>query len=253
MSDPHAQPILAKALANELLAHMPDVVLVLSYPDFRLIYANDAGHSLLNDLLGNNDPDRDKLRANVHADKLADWRRYIAETVQRGRREYAHSSIDGRQWQLHTSRWPPKGPCTAITLTATDISEIADTRERLTNSDLNYRTLFETMNAGVVYHGSEGQVIGVNPAAEAILGFKAADMIGWNPLKRTSYVINEDGSICPPADHPVALALSTGKQQDDRLLGAPQPRWQAPLAAPQRPTGGVQQRRLGGKCRRLLS
>jgi PAS domain S-box-containing protein/putative nucleotidyltransferase with HDIG domain len=223
MSDPHAQPILAKALANELIAHMPDVVLVLSYPDLRLIYANDAGHALLHDLLGNNDPDRDKLRANVHADKLADWQRYITETVQRGRREYTHSGIDGRQWLLHTSRWPAKGPCTAITLTATDISEIADTRQRLTSSDLNYRTLFETMNAGVVYHSSDGTVINVNPAAEAILGFKAADIIGWNPLKARSYTINEDGSFCKPEDHPLALALRTRQQQDNRLLGVPRP------------------------------
>jgi hypothetical protein len=34
MSQAHAQPVLTEALAKELLTNLPDVVLVVSFPDF---------------------------------------------------------------------------------------------------------------------------------------------------------------------------------------------------------------------------
>lgn len=221
MPDARAHAGLATALANDLIAALPDVVLVIGYPNFELIYGNQAALDFLA-RIRNGDVARD-LRAAVNAEHQSDWAHYIESVLAHGTSEHVHTGALGRRWQLRLTRQPASGPCTAITLAATDITDLVDTRAQLQDSDLNYRVLFDTMNAGVVYHQADGRVMRVNPAAEAILGFSEAQMIGWSPLKSQWDVIREDGSVFAGTEHPIMQVARTGEGLDDQLLGIPHP------------------------------
>lgn len=218
-----AKPALAASLANDLIAKMPDVVLVMTYPGFELIYGNDAGTVWLSRIVGMNDLTGLDLRSALNSARQADWAAYIDETLVNGASEHDHIGALGRRWHLRLKRHPVQGPCTSITLTATDITDLADARDQLHNSDLQYRVLFETMNTGVVYHRADGRVIRANPAAEAILGYREAEMIGWSPLKGEWHVIREDGSVFAGAEHPIMQVVRTGVGLDNQLLGIPHP------------------------------
>jgi len=220
---PHnrAQAGLAVTLAKDLIAAMPDVVLVMGYPGFELIYGNQAGLDFLARVRG--DGTGQDLRKAISAELVPAWTHYIEAVLKHGTSEHIHDGAQGRRWQLRFTRQPASGQCTAITLAATDITDLVDTRAQLRDSDLNYRVLFETMNTGVVYHQADGRVMRVNPAAETILGFSEAQMIGWSPLKSHWDVIREDGTVFAGAEHPIMEVVRTGEGLDDQLLGIPHP------------------------------
>ncbi|MFN2343710.1 MAG: response regulator, partial [Desulfonatronovibrio sp.] len=62
------------------------------------------------------------------------------------------------------------------------IMRIAQTEEKLRESEEKHRRLFETMAQGVVYHASDGIIISANPAAERILGLKFDQMRGRSSM-----------------------------------------------------------------------
>jgi len=223
MPDTRTHKGLTVAVANDLIDRLPDVVLVMAYPGFELIYSNDAGMAFLARTTGSETGAGFDLRTAVTAKRQSDWSQYIQAALDQGSSEHVHTGSQGRRWQFRLTRQPTTGPCTAITLSATDITEITATRAQLRDSDLNYRALFDTMNTGVVYHQADGRVMRVNPAAEAILGFTEAQMIGWSPLKSQWDVIREDGSVFAGAEHPIMEVVRTGKGLDDQLLGIPHP------------------------------
>jgi len=83
--------------------------------------------------------------------------------------------------------------------------------------DLN--NLFLTMELGVVYHDREGKIIAANPAAEVILGIPVPKLLGMgchDPAWRT---MHEDGSGFTDNQHPVLMALKTGKPVKQVVMG----------------------------------
>jgi len=214
---------LGSALANDLIAKMPDVVLVITHPGCELIYSNEAGQTWLSQALGPGDMAGRDLRTAIAAELRHSWQTYIDQALRDGASEHIHTGLRGRRWHLRLKRQPARGPCTAITITATDISDLAEVRDQLQHSDRHYRVLFETMSAGVVYHQADGRVMRVNPAAEAILGYREADMIGWSPMKGKWDVIREDGTVFAGAEHPIMAVVQSGIGLDNQLLGIPHP------------------------------
>lgn len=110
--------------------------------------------------------------------------------------------------------------------------------EAMRESENRYRTLFETMAQGVVYHDRTGQIISANPAAEEILGLsreqicsRDADHPGW-------HIVREDGSLFTGAEHPAIVALRTGMPVRNVVMGVRQGtgeslRWILVSATPQ--------------------
>jgi PAS domain S-box-containing protein len=86
-------------------------------------------------------------------------------------------------------------------------------------SDERYRLLYETMLQGVVYHDAEGRVISMNPSAERILGKSPEEFLGQTTLSMEHDTIREDGSPFPGAEHPVMVALQTGKEITSLVMG----------------------------------
>lgn len=223
MPEISAQHPLEVSLANDLILNTPTVVLLISYPGYELTYANRAGQAWLSRVPGFNDQSSRDLRSAIPSAVADKWRGYINQTLENGHSEHVHIGVSGRRWHLQLKRYPAEGPCTSIALIAFDKSDLADAQSKLQHSDLHYRVLFDTISAGVVYHHADGRVIRVNPAAEAILGYSEADMIGWSPIRGKWDVIREDGTLFAGAEHPIMEVVRTGKAVDNQLLGIPHP------------------------------
>lgn len=86
-------------------------------------------------------------------------------------------------------------------------------------SEQMYRTLFETVPQGIVYHDASGAVTAVNPAAEHILGV-SADALRANGRQASGWdAVREDGTVLASADYPYAVALRTGQPVRNFIMG----------------------------------
>lgn len=87
-----------------------------------------------------------------------------------------------------------------------------------------YRNLFSTMAQGVVYQGADGKIISANPAAERILGLTLDQMLGRTSIDPRWKAIHEDGSDFPGDTHPSMVALKTGREVRNVVMGVFNPR-----------------------------
>ena len=117
-------------------------------------------------------------------------------------------------------------------------------QDALSESERKHRTLFETMAQGVVYQSSDGEIVSANPAAERILGLRLDQMRGRTSVDSRWRAIHEDGSDFPGEEHASMVALQTGREVHDVVMGVFNPqtdsyRWIEINAVPQfRPDGG---------------
>ncbi|MGB9666554.1 MAG: PAS domain S-box protein [Candidatus Cryosericum sp.] len=110
--------------------------------------------------------------------------------------------------------------------------ELRETEERrrkrdaelaLAESEERYRLLYESMTSGVVYQDQSGLIISANPAAQRMLGLTLNQMQGRTSTDPRWKAIHEDGSPFPGETHPSMVALSTGKEVRDVLMGVYHP------------------------------
>jgi PAS domain S-box-containing protein len=111
-------------------------------------------------------------------------------------------------------------------------------------SEERYRNLFETMSQGVVYQDGDGRIISANPAAERILGLTLDQMQGKTSFDPNWKAVHEDGSDFPGEDHPSTIALATGKEVKNVVMGIFNPsdsdyKWIRIGAMPQFRPGGL--------------
>ncbi len=92
-----------------------------------------------------------------------------------------------------------------------DLSPLKSAEEALRQSEINYRTLFETIPQGVVFQDSEGKIISANPAALKILDLSFEHIEGRTSSDPIWQAIHEDGSEFPGEDHPISVARKTGQ------------------------------------------
>jgi|GEM_PF-1386707 len=119
-----------------------------------------------------------------------------------------------------------------------DVTEQKRAEQALAQSEEKHRALFETMAQGVVYQDAAGQIISANPAAERILGLTLDQMQGRTSIDPRWRAIHEDGSDFPGDTHPAMVALRTGKDVDNVVMGVYNPsqetyRWINIHATPQ--------------------
>jgi len=82
-----------------------------------------------------------------------------------------------------------------------------------------YNTLFTTLTQGIVYQNADGKIINANPAAERILGVSLDQMQGFSSMDPRWKAIREDGSDFPGSEHPLPVALRTGKPVNNLIHG----------------------------------
>ncbi|MFZ3382684.1 MAG: PAS domain S-box protein [Candidatus Methanoperedens sp.] len=100
-----------------------------------------------------------------------------------------------------------------------DITERKRVEKALSLSEEKYRTLYETMAQGVIYHDESGKIISANPAAQKILGLSPGHLIGRTSIDPMWKAIHEDGSDFPAQKHPAMVTLATRKEVRDVIMG----------------------------------
>lgn len=105
-----------------------------------------------------------------------------------------------------------------------DITEQRLGAEQLRQSEERFRILFETMAQGVVYQDAHGKIISANPAAQNILGLSLDQMLGRQSIDPRWKAIHEDGSDFPGDEHPSMLALRSGEEVNNVVMGVFNPR-----------------------------
>ena len=111
-----------------------------------------------------------------------------------------------------------------------ELAGLSRAEAALRKSEENFRRLFETMRQGVIiYQAWDGAIISANPSAERILGRTLAQMQGRSITDPKWRIIKEDGTELPEADHPVSVALRTGKPVGYVTLGLYPPGQETPI------------------------
>ncbi len=98
---------------------------------------------------------------------------------------------------------------------------------RQVEEKLNFKKLnlmFKTMKQGVVYQDAQGRIVDANPAAERMLGLSLGQMKGIESIDPRWKSIHEDGSDFPGDTHPSMVALGTGKEVHDVIMGVYNPK-----------------------------
>lgn len=125
-----------------------------------------------------------------------------------------------------------------ILVTILDITERKRVENELRRSEKRFRNLFETMAQGVVYQASDGTIVAANPAAERMLGLSPEEIQGRTTLIGRWCAIGEDGSALPETQFPSMVALRTGMEVRDTVMGIYHPitkehRWLIVNAVPE--------------------
>lgn len=90
---------------------------------------------------------------------------------------------------------------------------------RLLESEQKYRALFNLMAQGVIYQDAAGRILSANPAAERILRMTQEQMQVVDPQKQPLRAIHEDGTDFPWQERPAILALKTGQDLSNVIMG----------------------------------
>lgn len=85
------------------------------------------------------------------------------------------------------------------------------------------KTAIENLNEGIVLQDRNLNIIDFNSAALEVLGLTAKQLAGQTSIDPKGRAIKEDGSPFPASEHPVALALASGKKQKATVMGIYRP------------------------------
>lgn len=109
-------------------------------------------------------------------------------------------------------------------LTFVDITKMKLAETALREIENKKRVLFETMSQGILFLDNTGIIIDANPAAEKILGVTLDQIIGSEITDNKFKAIHEDGTPFTPETHPAMIALNTGKNIQNVVMGIHSPR-----------------------------
>jgi PAS domain S-box-containing protein len=136
------------------------------------------------------------------------------------------------------------GQVGGILIAAEEITSAVRAKEALRESEERHRLVVETMLQGVVHQDADGRIIGMNPAAERILGKSREQFLGSDSVREEHDSIRENGEPFPGLEHPSMVALRTGQPQRGVIMGVFNPklgarRWISIDAVPVRHPSGT--------------
>lgn len=95
--------------------------------------------------------------------------------------------------------------------------------DRLRESESRFRNLIHNMKQGVILQNERLEMQLCNQAALDMLGITEDQLSGASPFDPRWNVIHEDGTDFPGTEHPVPMAIATGKPIRDVVMGVYRP------------------------------
>jgi len=138
----------------------------------------------------------------------------VAKTGESKRFDYHFDAIE--KDFLIAAYSPQEGKVAAI---FSDVTEHISAVNSLRQSEMHYRTLFETMSQGVVYLDMTGMVISANPAAEKILGRSLNVQQTMEKIISSYEIAKLDLTPFPDYKLPHTVVLRTGRRVEDCIMG----------------------------------
>jgi len=108
-------------------------------------------------------------------------------------------------------------------ITIRDITEQRQAQMALAESEERYRAVVHSMSDGLVLQDAYGIIVAANPAAEEILGRKAAELIGMTSDDASWHSVYEDEQPFLGDEHPATVARNTGASQRGVVMGISKP------------------------------
>lgn len=91
--------------------------------------------------------------------------------------------------------------------------------EALHQSEQRFRSLYESVQAGVIVQTPDGTITHANKIACDILGMAAGAILSKNSLDAAWQMVTEDGRPVPGEEHPSMIALRDGKPVRNAIRG----------------------------------
>jgi PAS domain S-box-containing protein len=89
-----------------------------------------------------------------------------------------------------------------------DITERKQAEEAIRKSEEKYRSLIQNIEAAIVVHGSDTQIVMCNPQAENLLGLTEEQLLGKKAIDPDWHFLREDGTVMPVEEYPVNQVLA---------------------------------------------
>ena len=113
----------------------------------------------------------------------------------------------------------PQGQVSAVEGVSIDVTERRRAESALHESEQRFRNLFENMAEGVVYQDADGAITNANAAALRMLGLSLDELKGRRSMDPRWQALHEDGTPFPGEEHPTMLALRTGVDTGETVMG----------------------------------
>ncbi|EGW22894.1 multi-sensor hybrid histidine kinase [Methylobacter tundripaludum SV96] len=104
-----------------------------------------------------------------------------------------------------------------------DITERKLAEQALRESEEKYRTLIQKIQAAVVVHGADTQILTFNLVAQEILGLSEDQLYGKTAIDPVWHFFHENGCAASPDEYPVNKVLASGKALKNYVLGVHRP------------------------------
>ena len=105
-----------------------------------------------------------------------------------------------------------------LDVTAQKAAELA-----LRESEERWRTTIDSASEGMLIYDRALTIVGVNRAAERIVGLPEAELLGKNGFTSLLPCVKEDGSPIGPDERPTRVTVRTGEPQSGRKVGIRRP------------------------------
>jgi PAS domain S-box-containing protein len=175
-----------------------------------VLAANEAGKVLLQD-----------FGSGIGQVAPKSWRDLATDAFSTGQSRNIDGEFGGKSYTFFVK---PIMEADYVNLYGRDITERKRVEEELRVSEEKHRTLFESMAQGVVFQDVDGRIFSANPAAERILGLTLDQMQGRTSIDPRWRAIHDDGSDFLGETHPSMVALKTGEEVRNVVMGVFNPK-----------------------------
>jgi diguanylate cyclase (GGDEF)-like protein/PAS domain S-box-containing protein len=99
----------------------------------------------------------------------------------------------------------------------------------LRKSETKFRTLVQKIQAAVIVHNADTQILTANSMAQDLLGLSEEQLLGKTAIDPAWHFLNEDGSVMPLQEYPVSQVLASGSVLQNYVVGIDRPDREEPI------------------------